>query len=185
MHSTVGDMIMNNELMATAYHEAGHAVVAYLHGRRFKYVSIEPNEEQAGVVGFYDSRIISAIIEGTHCNIWLLEHPDEAGKIVERAILSTMAGYIAQDMGVPGSVELWQWESDREYLVDILIAVDLDYGYENATATVRQELNDNWYLVEGLVNTLIEKKTLTGKDARRILIRQKEAYLACIPQRGI
>jgi len=41
-------------------------------------------------------------------------------------------------------------------------------------ATVRQELNDNWYLVEGLVNALIEKKTLTGKDVRRILIRQKK-----------
>jgi len=41
------------------------------------------------------------------------------------------------------------------------------------------------YFVEGLANALIEKKTLTGKDARGILIRQKEAYLACIPQLGI
>ncbi len=165
---------MNNELMATAYHEAGHAVVAYLHGRRFKYVSIEPNEDYAGAVAYYDSRVVCGILEGTLCNIWLLEHPDEACNIVYRAVLSAMAGYIAQDMGVPGSVELWQWESDRELLVDILIAVDPDYGYENAKATVIQELNDNWYLVERLVNALIEKKTLTGKDARRILMSSPE-----------
>lgn len=166
---------MDENLLATAYHEAGHAIIAYLHGRRFKCISIEPSEEFAGFVKFYDSRIICEIMEGTHCNIWLFEHPNEAWKIIERDILSTIAGHIAQDMGVPGSVELWQWEHDRESLVDLLVVVDPDHGYEKAEATVRQELSDNWYLVDILAKELIERKVLSGKEAKSLLDKLKDA----------
>lgn len=165
---------MDNELLATAYHEAGHAVIAYIHGRRFKRVSIEPNEDFNGVVEYYDGRIICEILEGSHCNIWLLEHPDEAKRIVERSILSALAGHISQDIGVPGSVEPDQWEADREYFSEALLSYWGNKGWDIAEVIVRQELNDNWHLVERLVQMLIEKKTLSGKEAYAIW---RDAYL--------
>jgi hypothetical protein len=74
---------MSNDLKATAFHEAGHAVIAHLHGRRFKCVSIQPSEDCKGFVEYYDARIIEEILGGTHCNSRLLEHPDEEMLIVE------------------------------------------------------------------------------------------------------
>lgn len=176
---------MNKELLATAYHEAGHAFIAYLHGRRFKCVSIEPGDDYKGFVEYYDALTVIKILEDTHCNSWLMGHPNEEMKIIERSILSAMAGYIAQDMGVPGSVDSWQWEADRELLGNILIRWDPEHGWNKGEAVVRRELSDNWYLVEGLAKELIERKVLTGKEARSVLGKLKEAYLACIPQLGI
>lgn len=176
---------MNNDLKATAYHEAGHAVIAYLHGRRFKCVSIQPSEDCNGFVEYYDARIIGEILSGTHCNCWLLEHPDEEMLIVVRSILSAMAGRIAQEMGVPGSVEPGQMESDRELLAELLLRCNPESGWNEAEEAVRLELKDNWYLVEGLARSLVKRKTLNGRAARAILNRLKEAYLACIPQLGI
>jgi hypothetical protein len=163
----------NEELLATAYHEAGHAVIAYLHGRRFKSMSIDP-ENCSGSVKFYDGRIIAEILDGTHCNIWLFEHPDEETRIVDRDILSTMAGYISQDMGIPGSVEPYKWEADREQLAEILSRIPSSNEWDKAEAMVRRELKDNWYLVEGLAQKIIERKTLAGKEVRSILNRMKE-----------
>lgn len=167
---------MDNDLLSTAYHEAGHAVIAYLHGRRFKCVSIQPTEDCNGFVEYYDARIIGMILSGTHCNSWLLEQPDEEMLIVERSILSVMAGHIAQEMGAPGSTEPGQMESDRELLAEILFRCNPESGWNEAEETVRRELKDNLYLVEGLVRSLDKRKTLNGRAARAILNQLKEAH---------
>ncbi len=106
----------NPSKKAQAYHEASHAVMAYLRGRRFRYVTIEPdkNEGSLGRVEFYDYKMIRSILEETHCNIFLMEHPEVAKEIVWRDVLCTMAGQVAQDMGVPGSVVVEQYEGDPD-----------------------------------------------------------------------
>lgn len=160
-------------LKATAYHEAGHAVISYLYGRRFKRVSIEPRNDYLGCVEYYDNRIISEILEGTHLIFWLMDHPDEEIKIVDRAIRSAMAGYIAQEMGVPGSVTSEQWDSDREHIFKILITWNPECGWDEAKRDVEAMLTSNWHLVESLVEALLSRKTLTGKEARAILDEDK------------
>lgn len=74
-------MSVNLTREAIAYHEAGHAVMAYLKRRRFKVVTIEPDEDSGGHVSFYDGRMIKAILEGTHCGIWLMEHPEKSARL--------------------------------------------------------------------------------------------------------
>jgi len=160
---------MDNDLKATAYHEAGHAVVSYLYDRRFKQVTIEPSDDAAGRVEYYDGLMIGKILEGTHCNIWLMEHPEEADKIVVRSVYSAMAGYIAQEMGVPGSVTPEHWEDDKENIGEILICIDPENGWDDAESTVRAALENNWHLVECLAEALLEKRTISGKEARSIL----------------
>jgi len=58
-------------------------------------------------------------------------------------------------------------------------------GWNEAEEAVGRELKDNWYLVDVLAKVLIDRETITGKEARTILGELKEAYLACIPQLGI
>jgi len=171
-------------LLATAYHEAGHAVIEFLHGGRFKRVYIDP-ETCSGACEHYGAKIVAKILERTHCNIWLLSHPDEEKRIVERDILSTMAGHIAQEMGVPGSVAPWQWESDKDALIELLLCYDPENGGPTADATVRRELKENWYLVEGFAQKLMKENTITGKEGRRFLIGLQQKNSGRQGQEGI
>jgi len=166
---------MENDIKATAYHEAGHAVVAHVCGRRFKSITIEPKDNTAGSVKFYDKLAVLRIIDGTHPSDWLSLHKDEAERIVDRHIFSAMAGHIAQEMAFPGSVEPWQWENDREDLLDILIASDPDSGWDRAKAEAEALLSSNWHLVERLAEALLSRRTLTGKEARAILLGEPRA----------
>ena len=162
-------------LKATAYHEAGHAVVSFVLGRRFKRVSIEPMDDAAGYVEYYDDRIIRKICEGTHCVIWLLENPAEEERIVTRALASAVAGCMAQEKAFPGSVEPWQCEGDRDFLADVLISWDPDNGWATAKAEAEIILSRHWDLVERLAEALLSRRTLTGKEARAILVGEPRA----------
>jgi hypothetical protein len=155
-------------LKATAYHEAGHAVVSFILGRRFRRISIESMDDAAGYIEYYDGLFLRKIIDGTHLVTWLLEHPEEEVKIVDRAIYSAMAGCIAQEMAFPGSVDPGQCEYDKENVIDILIHWDKN-GWETAKAKSSEILTENWSLVERLAEALLSKRTLTGKEAREIL----------------
>lgn len=164
-------MSVNLTREAIAYHEAGHAVMAYLKGRRFKVVTIEPDEDSSGHVSFYDGRIVKVILEGTHCCIWLMEHPEKEREIVWRDILCNIAGHIAQDIGVPGSVEDYQWEADREALINRLSSSPegAECGWDRADAEVREALKQNWQMVNALASRLLESKTLSGREAWHLL----------------
>ncbi|MDD3565167.1 MAG: hypothetical protein PHN90_05795 [Methanothrix sp.] len=162
-------------LKATAYHEAGHAVVSFVLGRRFKRVSIEPMDDAAGYVEYYDDRIIRKILAGACVVPWLIEHPDEETRIVNRSISSAMAGYMAQEIGVPGSVTSEQWDSDRELIIDILVSWDPDNGWDEARREVGTLLSSNWHLVALLAEALLSRRTLTGKEARAILVGEPRA----------
>jgi hypothetical protein len=73
-------------------------------------------------------------------------------------------------------------EWDRELLAELLLRCNPESGWNDVKEAVGRELKDNWYLVDGLAKALIERETITGKEARTILGELKEAYLACIPQ---
>jgi hypothetical protein len=66
-----------------------------------------------------------------------------------------------------------------------LLSCNPESGWNEAEEAVRLELKDNWHLVDGLAKVLIERETITRKEARMALGELKEAYLACIPQLGI
>jgi hypothetical protein len=83
-------------LKATAYHEAGHAVVIF----RFR-------AEVSGYIEPMTTRRVCRILRYRIIRIswgacvvpWLIEHPDEETRIVNRSISSAMAGYMAQEIG--------------------------------------------------------------------------------------
>jgi len=76
-------------------------------------------------------------------------------------------------------------KSDRELLADLFLRSNPESGWNEAEESGRLELKDNWCLVDGLAKALIERETITEKEARTVLGELKEAYLACIPQWGI
>lgn len=196
--------------VAIAYHEAGHAVMAYICGREIQQVTIEPREPESGTIEsngesvevvtdegyggrieYCDGEEVENLLAHTYyllgidnginnCGIWLKEHP-EATLAIHRVILSQMAGYIAQGMGVPGSVELYMWEGDKRAICESLPVYQVtnpNYGWDEAERETQAALRDNWSLVTRLMNALLVRRTLSGEEVQRLLSHTETSSMA-------
>lgn len=159
---------MSKKLLATAYHEAGHAIMTIERYMRFRYVTIEPDEECAGKVVRYKNSLYK-IIEGSS-----LMDPFKQAGLIEAEALITYAGEIAQQKGVPGSLRRYQLSSDHGKLLDSVGAspddgVGLLYNkYLHAKAKQILDQPWVWSRVEAVANALIVNKTLSEKEVKQI-----------------
>lgn len=147
-----------------AYHEAGHAVVALLQRFNTKTATIKAKGVAAGCVTTaprgridYDS--------GT---------PGMRDKI-ERQIIVTLAGDIAQRKFAPRSSRRWHTTQDRRDAATLALAV-CGSG-ESATAYIawlhiraRDIVHGRWNLVEQVARLLLEKGTVTGEEIRAAIL---------------
>jgi hypothetical protein len=158
-----------SEEQGTAIHEAGHAVVLFLEGGRFRNVSTRNEDGSLGRVHLIPSR------PGFQPDADL----DLAGRLrLEQDAMSTMAGFMAER----------RWTSRRpgrrtDWLAHVLEGADLDFkravdlaewaneGVDPVAAAwlrwiearVRMQLANpaNWRLVQLLAFELLERKTLS------------------------
>lgn len=161
---------------SVAYHEAGHAVMAYEQRLRIREVSILPEATSAGHVDR-----IAAII-GERPDIGRVT--DRVRMKVERDVLVALAGATAQRIRNPRSVRAWHGESDRAVAEGLLAHISPDFeelvAYLNLLdirARVQLEHFLTWPAVEALAAALLERKVLTGTEARRVIRDAKRAAL--------
>ena len=98
----------SQKLSATAYHEAGHAVIAYVLGREIKEVSIVPKGRKAGRVRY---KKITAIKEP---------------ELLDLAVMS-LAGFVAQDRHCRTDDGLSTFLGGQSDMKQIMMAVDHQY----------------------------------------------------------
>ncbi len=146
---------------ATAFHEAGHAVVAVWENVRFRYVTIVPGDGAAG-------------------HLRHLRTPwQRAGSVgrgsAERQARICLAGPIAQRRFSPRSVRRYHAHGDYEMATDL--ALRLGSSKEEADAwvrlweiQVRGHLDRRWPAVESLAAALVERGTVSGEEARRLTL---------------
>ena len=147
---------------ATAYHEAGHAVVAWRLGFKVRRVTITPGEDHDGFAE-HDSPL-----RGIHLDI---DNSDRARLRAEKAIMICLAGTLAQRRFAPRSVRLWQGESDRDLATDL--ALRINGSGEAATAFLAwlnlrtaDLIEAAWDSVEALAGALLEHRTLDARAAK-------------------
>src|SRR5579872_1796979 len=109
--------MIRSALEATAYHEAGHAVIAFVECLRIKKVDIVKTDERAGCV----ERVIA--LHG--------EHPDfDAGgrvrRKIEKDVMVCVAGGVAQRLHRRSSLRSWHLASDYRFAVDLLSYLEGD-----------------------------------------------------------
>jgi hypothetical protein len=94
----------HRRLRATAYHEAGHAVAAYMAGRRFTQVSVVPDDWSLGRCTFASLRLYPLNGSGDH----------RGRARIEREILIFCGGSVAEALHMrrPHS---WRWAT-HDYL---------------------------------------------------------------------
>jgi len=173
---------------ATAYHEAGHAVVQYYLHLPIRKVTIRPNKEK-GSLGHCESKGPSYLGE-----IDLGVSPAQQDRIF-RNIQALLAGNVAQQRFNKRSVRKWQTSSDYRKAAELAIRVTDTVGVRLLlgwlTHHTERLVQDRWREIEAVAAALRERKTLTGDEIRDTINglypairppRKKSRYL---PRRSI
>ena len=155
-------------LKATAYHEAGHAVVALLLGSKVRKITIAPEQEarDAGTVGYITRTPLTRnSIE------WDLSGPNRWR--VEKDVECLLAGEIAQRQFAPHSVRRYHGSADRHAAVNLLSYIsgpDTLHLYYKLLSRWTSNLlcnSFNWKIVQSLATTLLDEGTMSRKRVRQ------------------
>jgi Peptidase family M41 len=170
----------NKAMRATAYHEAGHAVISLIERHHFQRVSIIPNKKD-GTLG--------------HCTSnpspkWLT--PEVANtlrerKWIESEIMILLAGSAAE-RHMMGRHSRKGSGGDREDAIDLaqklydgrVLERFLDFMVELTRDAVANPVT--WLKIEAVAHALLDRGTLSGKEVRAVC---REALICAMADRDI
>lgn len=149
----------------TAYHEAGHVLVAILLGARVKRATIEPDDDD-GPRRFGDTQIV-----------WRRSRLTEP-ELAENAIQVCLAGPAAEmiytgDPFHPGMVAEWSADWQQAWDAAALLHADerkrLDY-LEQVSIRLYHQLNRDelWHILAALADELLAHQTLDREQIEEI-----------------
>jgi len=149
----------------TAYHEAGHAVVAYFLGVRLKKVSIFPNKDYVGIV--LHEKVVRGLAPETDTS---LRNFDRMEKLARIAI----AGNIAQKIHAPRSHG--GASSDHQTVVDLAFMLNGSSEAANAwiewlKISVKDALKTRWLFVDAVARELAKEKELNREEILEVFMR--------------
>jgi hypothetical protein len=159
-----------------AYHEAGHAVMAWLLHVPIRRATIVA-EEEAGSAGHVHHGKLN---RRTREDIELSGgDPFSPSRLqAEKRVMISMAGEVAQRFFRPGSVRSHHSDSDRAYITDILTryswanekgVIDCRLHYRLLQHWTERMLKAKWPLVKAVAAALLEHRTLSGKQIVEII----------------
>ena len=141
----------------TAFHEAGHAVMAELCGRLLTEVEIVGDREHTGSVQ----------------SLSFTPDPEAEAEDIERHLKIILAGTVAEAM-VSGR-QGWD-ETSEDLDAAVRLGMRLVDDCEDVLpllagtgADVERDLRRNWSAVEMLVAELLDRKAMTGSEVRKLL----------------
>lgn len=151
--------------ITTAYHEAGHAIVAWGVGARLHRATIDPGADYLGKV--MHARTLKA---GT----WYA-NDDRAQLLIAREIKICFAGALAVKRAFPGSCWRSGAEGDYHHAADLILHVYMDqrdqFLWSSLLARATERLLERyWYAVEAVAAALSTRRTLSGPQIKCIII---------------
>jgi hypothetical protein len=190
----IGDgILMMNDLKSTAYHEAGHAVMAWFCENRLGIITIKPDGSNAGSIQHQEDGPFPSLVDG---HIWAdqeieltngtkrpataieLKFDDFASGVAdkfnatEKEVLIAAAGEGAEKKFEPDGFNPIQSSQDWENVSGAL--EQLGGGARERLYSAAENLFDNpivWAAVSALANELLARETLSSSEAI-LIIRQ-------------
>jgi hypothetical protein len=155
-----------SQIEATAYHEAGHAVIAYMLGYRPQCVTIVPTVDTTGHI------IQTNPLDGFQLNP---DSSDEARLRIESLITICFAGPIAQKRYNPRSWRRAHGEWDYEKIAELGLRVCA--SDEQASAFVRWReivacdmVRAHWPRIQLVAGQLLKRENLSHTDLDAIIV---------------
>jgi hypothetical protein len=156
-------------LEATAYHEAGHAIISGISGIRVSRVTAEPDEDSLGATHRSDP-LRRIAIDGD-------DDSPRAQRRAENCMIVSLAGTVAQRKYNPRSVRRYQHASDWESVCDILThscsgdkkIMRTYYELMELRAKALVQNLVNWRAIGILAEELLQRRTLAGKTLREFI----------------
>ncbi len=149
----------------TAYHEAGHAVVAYFLGVRIKKVSIIPGKDYVGIV--IHEKVVRGLAPEIDMSLLNFNRMEKLARIA-------IAGDIAQKIHAPKSGD--GASSDRQTVADV--AFRLNGSSEAASAwitwlkvSVTDTVKNRWAFVDAIAHELVKHKQLTREQIAALAVK--------------
>lgn len=152
-----------------AYHEAGHAVVAWTQSLTIYSVSIDANQREAGYVLHQD---------GLHSGDLVFSPRSGRARLgAERNIRVALAGAIAQRFFAPASLNEKHNSNDRAAVETLLEALHgeanrnlIDAHHRLLEIETELLVSKNWPIIEAVASELIRHKQLTGARVSGIIL---------------
>lgn len=164
----------NKQLEATAYHEAGHAVLEVYLGGKLRNVSIVPLEGSHGRV----TRFLSRTLDTPEWN----DNFAALGRRLPRLII-LLAGDIAQRMYRRSSFRLWHPRHDFEAVADYALKL-CGGNSDEANALIKwlcvhteKNVKSLWPVIDKFAGKLLEQSEINGADATQLMAESAEASL--------
>ena len=173
---------MPNKVISTAYHEAGHAVMAFELHQRFPYVTIDPDDNSFGHPRFPLSR-------------WRNFQPDwdTSSRVIHRLdadIMCSLAGCAAEAKYVGRH----DWvEPHDDWMQAHALAHHLCRSDEETRAYLKWlwirtrnaiDVGFVWLAVQNLAKELVTRKTIGYRNARKIIYRSVDEDMRLSKQSG-
>ena len=173
----------NGAVEATAYHEAGHAVMAWIQGIPVRFVTIDPDfyyiENGSGMSLKDDGVDGRCVLPKRFGDVFFLINPRtcQGRERLQKIVLITLAGEIAERLFRPRSRGYHEMAVGGG-IADDLILHKLAEDAEEQKLYLRWIrhrakglLKRHWKKVEALVRELLLKKTLKGTEVESIFRR--------------
>ncbi len=162
-------------LVATAYHEAGHALVAYMERIRIKRVTIKPGETYSG--GIVTKPCVDSSVE--------YDNSRKQTVRVERAVRVLLAGAAAQRRFSPHGYRHFHGESDRHGAINLISYLTRTseetaayFKLLNIQAKNKIKVPWVWAAIQALAEALLSHETISGKRARAIIRRSIQNFVS-------
>jgi hypothetical protein len=163
------------QLERTAYHEAGHAVAAWVQHRRFTRVTIVPQGDVLGSCRFARLPTFHPDSDTDQKTQWW----------IEREILHLLAGIAAEAHLSGRRPQGWSDQKDVRQAFQLALyqaggdvkgaAAYLDWCWYPASGLVAHPLN--WAAIKALAATLLAHRTLGERRARQVIQEGRQAYV--------
>jgi hypothetical protein len=162
----------DSDAVAAAYHEAGHAVAAFLYGREFADVSIVSDDDLSGPCGVTEAfeHVLSLVDEG-----W--DTPSDLAS-VRNGLVVVLAGLSAEER-LSGEPVASGDEYDSQMAERMVEALPSDGSasvdeYLDAARAAADRLWDRpraWTAVRAIADALIQDRTLTFEEVVSLIRR--------------
>ncbi len=164
---------MKTPALHTAYHEAGHAVIAWAQDVAITQVTIERDGKKLGSVEH------SNPMKGLDLD-W--DNRPMARYRVEKAIRIALAGGIAQRKFKPRSCGGHD-QSDRDNAIDLIFRITGSSEHADAYMNLlnieaKGLVTKHWNLIEALARELMQRRTMSDKEIKAAIIAENKRVFA-------